>query len=190
MTPDTSPIPVRERTRREIVQAAMHLFATKGYEATSLQDIATTVGCSKGVVSYHFSGKRALFAEVIAPGVDALRALVGDVADLPATRAQAEVVPRFITLCLEFRGVVAVLPEFTASSIELDELGELNLLGGELLRLLAGSEDPTALEIARFALAGLFVLTREPRAPGGPSLRAVLETAFQRLLGTSGSPTA
>jgi len=52
--------PARERTRHEIVRQAMNLFQAGGYNATSLQDIATAAGCSKATVLYHFSGKPAV----------------------------------------------------------------------------------------------------------------------------------
>ena len=54
------------RTHGEILAAAARRFAVTGYKGTSLQDIAREVGCSKAAVLYHFAGKEALLAELMA----------------------------------------------------------------------------------------------------------------------------
>lgn len=53
--------------RRElIVQTAANLFSQQGYAATSVRQIAETVGCSEAALYYHFKeGKRALLQAVI-----------------------------------------------------------------------------------------------------------------------------
>lgn len=60
---------IEEARRRQILEASMKLFAERGYDQTSLADIATVCGVSKGVVSYHFENKAQL-------GVEALRHLL------------------------------------------------------------------------------------------------------------------
>lgn len=54
-------------TREQIVQAASALLASKGYEATSLDDVAAAAGITKGTVYYHFDSKEALYWAVVAP---------------------------------------------------------------------------------------------------------------------------
>ncbi len=49
----------------EILDIASRLFATKGYGATSIQDIADEVGMLKGSLYHHISGKQALLEAVI-----------------------------------------------------------------------------------------------------------------------------
>lgn len=53
-------------TAEKILDAGRSLFNAKGYAATSLGDIAKTVGISKGNLTYHFPTKRALAAQLIA----------------------------------------------------------------------------------------------------------------------------
>ncbi len=53
-----------EGTRREILRVAKELFGDRGYEATSLDDVAEHAGVTKGAVYHHFSGKRDLFQAV------------------------------------------------------------------------------------------------------------------------------
>ena len=53
--------PTRSRsTRDEIVQAAMRGFAEKGFEATSIREIAALSGSNVAAISYHFGGKEGL----------------------------------------------------------------------------------------------------------------------------------
>lgn len=52
-------------TRDRILDAAEHLFATKGYDGTSTRDIVAATGDTIGSVNYHFGSKKALLGEVI-----------------------------------------------------------------------------------------------------------------------------
>jgi AcrR family transcriptional regulator len=49
-----------ERTRERILEAALGLFAGKGYEATTMRDIAAAAGCSLGLAYRYFDRKEAL----------------------------------------------------------------------------------------------------------------------------------
>ena len=53
-----------DTTTGEILEAARGLFATDGYQATSLDDIAKAAKVTKGAIYHHFSGKEALFRAV------------------------------------------------------------------------------------------------------------------------------
>jgi TetR/AcrR family transcriptional regulator, fatty acid metabolism regulator protein len=70
VTPSAAP-PARKRSfieearRTQILDATLTLFAERGYNETSLSDIASAVGVSKGVVSYHFDGKTELGSEAL-----------------------------------------------------------------------------------------------------------------------------
>lgn len=47
-------------TKRQIACAAMQLFGTKGYEQTSLMDIADAIHMTKGAIYHHFANKQSL----------------------------------------------------------------------------------------------------------------------------------
>ena len=51
--------------------AAEHLFATRGYERTTIDDVIGIVGISKPTFYGHFSSKEALAAKVIVSGLEA-----------------------------------------------------------------------------------------------------------------------
>jgi AcrR family transcriptional regulator len=53
-------------TKGELLQAALELFAAKGFEGTSVRDIARAVGLSESVLYAHFDSKRAIFDAVFA----------------------------------------------------------------------------------------------------------------------------
>lgn len=53
-------------TKELLLQAALALFAEKGYEGTSVRDIARSVGLSESVLYAHFDSKRAIFDAVFA----------------------------------------------------------------------------------------------------------------------------
>lgn len=54
-------------TRAEILEAALDLFSTSGYEGTSLREVAERLEFTKAALYYHFRTKEELAAEVLAP---------------------------------------------------------------------------------------------------------------------------
>ena len=56
---------IEEARRSQIVETAIQTIATEGFSHTSLAEIAKKAGISKGVISYHFSGKEELVEEIL-----------------------------------------------------------------------------------------------------------------------------
>src|ERR1700744_4958639 len=79
-----TPTQPRRRARRkearpgEIVEAALRLFADRGFAATKLEDVAAAAGISKGTIYLYFPTKEDLFRAVVRqavlPNVDAAEA--------------------------------------------------------------------------------------------------------------------
>src|SRR5690349_17299210 len=71
-----------QRTRQAILDAALDLFADKGFFGTSLRDIATAVGVRESALYNYFPSKDALFEELIVSGqeekTERLQAIVGE----------------------------------------------------------------------------------------------------------------
>lgn len=56
-------------TRAAIKAAGAELFATRGYRATGVRDIADLAGCNQALVSYHFKSKGGLYDEILGDAV-------------------------------------------------------------------------------------------------------------------------
>lgn len=61
------------KTKRKIFETSMKLFAEKGYEATSIEEITATVGVAKGTLYYHFSSKEEIFNFLVEEGMKLLK---------------------------------------------------------------------------------------------------------------------
>jgi AcrR family transcriptional regulator len=55
-------------TRREILDAALDLFAEQGFYGTSLRDIARAVGVREGTIYHYFESKELLFEALLLEG--------------------------------------------------------------------------------------------------------------------------
>jgi AcrR family transcriptional regulator len=60
VTMKTRPTPRAEDTRRRIYEAALKLFREKGFEQTTMRDIAAKAGVALGAAYYYFSAKEAI----------------------------------------------------------------------------------------------------------------------------------
>ncbi|WAU81362.1 helix-turn-helix domain containing protein [Streptomyces sp. Qhu-G9] len=56
---------LRRRSRERLLQAALELVGERGYDATTLGDIADRAGSARGLVSYYFPGKRLLVQSAV-----------------------------------------------------------------------------------------------------------------------------
>src|SRR6516162_8838518 len=56
----TRPTPRAEDTRRRIYESALKLFRQKGFEPTTVRDIAAEAGVALGAAYYYFSSKEAI----------------------------------------------------------------------------------------------------------------------------------
>ena len=72
----TSQAERRSTTIRAILDAARKLFTTRGFEQTSVDDIAARAGVAKGAVYHHFDSKELIFARVFEEMTAELAALV------------------------------------------------------------------------------------------------------------------
>lgn len=81
---ESRPHPTEQRwTRRkaarpgEILDAALKVFAAKGYAAARMDDIAQAAGCTKGTIYLYFENKEAVFKSLVR---ESIGNTIGDVA--------------------------------------------------------------------------------------------------------------
>jgi len=66
--------------RADLIRAAGHLFREKGYEATTIRDIAHAVGMRSGSPFYHFRSKQEMLKAVMLEGLEQVRRALADAA--------------------------------------------------------------------------------------------------------------
>lgn len=56
---------LKERRRRQIIDAATQVFAGRGFHAANVSDVASQAGVSQGTIYWYFESKEALFTAVL-----------------------------------------------------------------------------------------------------------------------------
>jgi AcrR family transcriptional regulator len=168
-------------TREEIREVALELFATRGYEQTSLREIAERLNITKAALYYHFPSKDELLGDILEPLVTELDAFLAAAPDRIRDGERA-LLEDYFDLChrhrLLFQGVlhdltvlgrIRVLPEVLHRRADLD-------------RLLAGGDAPADRARAVVALGGLQdCVVLMPEAPAESYRAAAVEAALRAL---------
>jgi AcrR family transcriptional regulator len=179
-------------TRAALVSAAGRLFAERGYEDVSIDDVLGATGLSRGALYHHFAGKAALFEAVVeaveAAGVERLVAASRGVEDPEAAlragcRAWLELVRDPAVRRVTLIDAPAVLGWERWRAI--DERNGMGLLRLPLRRLAAaGRFDPTLVDgFAHMLLAALGeVALVAARADDGVAATREAQRAIDALL--------
>jgi AcrR family transcriptional regulator len=131
---------IREKSREKITSAALELFANKGYDATSIDNIAKKAGISKGLIYNYYESKKdillAIFNDAMKMGEDMIMGQMG-IKD-PQLRKKAiiemtfdliEKKPEYVKLLTVMAlqpGVMAETKEFTKNAYKkTEEWGKL-----------------------------------------------------------------
>jgi AcrR family transcriptional regulator len=72
---------------RQVLDAAAQVFAEKGYDAASLDDIADVLSATKGLIYYYYRSKSELLRGVLTASIQGLVAMVKPVAEESAVPA-------------------------------------------------------------------------------------------------------
>lgn len=116
---------------KRIVEAAKSIFVRKGYDSSSMKDIADEAGISRTALNYYFRTKEnlfsAIFGELIRSFVPRLEAIVDE--PVPFLRKIDPIVTQYTDLLLEN----PLLPVFI--------IGEINRDADHLLHVVAGMKD-------------------------------------------------
>lgn len=74
--------PTRQRRRghdpESVLAIAVGVFNERGYDGTSMEDLARALGVTKSAIYYHVPGKEQLLARALDRALDGLLVLIGD----------------------------------------------------------------------------------------------------------------
>jgi AcrR family transcriptional regulator len=169
-------------TKQRIIDTARELFARKGVQKTSLQEIAAELGITKPALYYHFNSREDLVRSIVQPLIDDGDAFIAD------QEQRAEVAPRallegYFDFNLRYRAdIMLVLTELTT----LAELGLIDTVfawRSRLTTLLFGPS-PTLAQSTRavVALGGLQDCTVQfPHVPEDELRAAAVDAACAAL---------
>lgn len=99
-----------ERKSMEIQEAAISLFARKGYAGTSIEDIANELGYSKATLYYYFHNKEEIFLDIMINTLDRLAGAMDSmtVPECSAPEDMARIIDHFIDEKFEKIGLFQV----------------------------------------------------------------------------------
>jgi len=153
------------RTRERILDAALTLFAQKGYEATSMREISQQLGITKAALYYHFDSKADIVRAMLADTEQQVSGLVDWARSQPNTpELRRQVLTRWSDI-MQAHGL-AVFRFVVANRKVIDDLspdrhGGMHECLGELYQALApegeSAEDQLRIRLALMSInmAGL-----------------------------------
>nr|WP_144033120.1 TetR/AcrR family transcriptional regulator [Thermus oshimai] len=164
-------------TRTRILQEAAQLFTEKGYEATSVQDLAEALGLSKAALYHHFRSKEEILLEIsllalkglVRAGEEALKVEDPKEALLAFMTAHAryfeENRPFFVAM---LQGLESLSPEGRAKTVALRDRHEGNLRAILRRGVEEGAFRPVDVALAGRAVLSLLNWMIRWFKPGGP----------------------
>jgi AcrR family transcriptional regulator len=173
-----------ENTRKSVLETARRLFTEHGFDATSLQLIADTMGVTKANVYYYFRTKIEILEALLKGSVTALAAMLDQAEKLKGRQARVDfLVDGFVNQVVLAHRTIApmnradpIIRRHEGISRELDELSERGL------RLLFG-DSPTPDQRAAYAMLGdLGPATRSLTHLPDDELRDVLKRLCLRVI--------
>jgi len=148
-----STVSARARASDELREVALEHFATVGFGASSLQQIADQAGYSKSSVLYHFASKEALLEAAIGPSIDALEDLLADFIEFRRSPGERSAfIERFVDFLLANRLAVHT---FVVQGQSLRGIPVVERANAAIFRLAEAvcADEATTAEQVRFGVA-------------------------------------
>ncbi len=130
-----------EATRTAIEAAALDLFTSKGYQATSLDEVASALGLTRQAVLYHYGSKDHLLAAIVTPAIEDVCTALAEIepADPPTRAQQRETLHVLVHSMTARRAAHALLSGLATDSVALQVVPDLIETNRHVARLLGGS---------------------------------------------------
>ena len=126
--------------RETVLRTAIDLFNARGYDATSITDLATALGVTKSAVFHHVASKEELLGAALDEGLDALTRAVDSAAGSggPAVdRLRTTLVESVRILAAHLPAVTLLLRVRGNSELEVAALARRRRIDDDLARLVA-----------------------------------------------------
>lgn len=188
MTAAVGTVPgTRDETRTRILAEALQLMADHGFAATSTREVCERMGFTKAALYYHFRSKDDLLAELVAPLLADLRALLppGGVATSSAARRQ--LLAAYADLVLTHAELIRLLYE-DPSVRRHPALAAAPDTYRDLVGALSGSPEPDAVARVRARAALGAVQTALVRAQDDEDPEVLRSAALAAGCGALGIP--
>lgn len=143
--------------RQQILDTALALFRTQGFERTSLREIAERLDLSKSGLYHHFAAKDDLVSSLVEPLLEEVEAVLADTPpSLPTVQDRRRLLERYLDVILGYREVISLLGS-DARVLTHPRVGErIRDINEDLHRRLAGERPHLAARVrATHALVGL-----------------------------------
>jgi AcrR family transcriptional regulator len=86
-------VTTEESTRTRILQSALRLFATQGFEGTTTKDLAQAANVAEGTLFRYFTNKKAILVELATEGwIGILTDLLTELSEMGSYKAIAQVI--------------------------------------------------------------------------------------------------
>jgi len=149
-------------TREQILETALELFTTHGYDATSLREIADRLQLTKAALYYHFPAKELLLLELTRPFLDGLSRMVTELRSAEQSDPEP-VLAAYLDLFIEHIEMVGLLGREPATQYHPDIGQRVRSLVAAIQHQLAGP-DPSPRRLVRTACA-MGVVHAVPQMP-------------------------
>ncbi len=125
-----------EERREQLIDTALRVFAEKGWNATSIPDLARAAGIAQGLMYHYFSNKEELLRAVVQRHsfLSELRELLTVSAERPAREVLPEVAHAFAALMQQEQNLVQIFIRESQTNSEIAQQKDILIEGGvELL---------------------------------------------------------
>jgi AcrR family transcriptional regulator len=173
-----------------VLSAAVALFIRKGYDATSIDDIAKSLGVTKSAVYHHVTSKEQLLSEALDEALDELDNTVDAAAKAsgPASQRLRDVVRRSVEVLVAHQSAVTLLLRVHGNSeTELAALTRRRRIDRALAALVKEAVDEGALrsdldpDVLSRLMFGMVNSLVEWYRPHGPLSTEQLATTVEAL---------
>jgi AcrR family transcriptional regulator len=179
----TTPTPTRARRGRpgydrdQVLEIAVQLFNERGYDATSVSDLAARLNLTKSALYHHFDSKEALLSEALESAIGGLEAVLDEARalDASATEQLGMLVRGAVDLLVVRLPAVTLLLRVRGNSpVEKAALERRRRFDQQVIALVARAQDEGGIRtdidaaVATRLIFGMINSVVEWYRPGGP----------------------